>query len=144
MGPAHYVVMALRAIGLLMGNPALGGGSQLKAVQIQSLTDMLATLVEGGENTREELKRFAIEVETLAASGMPPSRGQWDSLIARDRAARAILAARKAELSRPPVSPPAPEPEKPSAGPSEPLAGSDSGASGEPDPGLSGVPDDRA
>lgn len=134
MGPAHYVVMALRAIGLLLGNPMLGGGSQLKATQIQTLTEMLAMLVEGGEETWDELKAFAVEVEALATSGMPPSRGQWDALMARDRAARDVLAARKAVLTAPPVSPPPPTPQNPPATPSEGEPGPDSGTSGESDP----------
>src|SRR5690606_11455516 len=78
-----------------MSNPALGGGSQLKTEKLRSLTDMLATLVDGGEATFSELRQFATEVEALAASNQSPTRAQWEALEARDRTARDAIAANR-------------------------------------------------
>ena len=90
MNPVEVVVLALRSLALLAQNPKLGGGG-LRSDQISELTNTLASLIEGGQETWEQLQAFAQEVKALADSGASPSALQWQQFRDRDAAARTAI-----------------------------------------------------
>lgn len=96
-GPAAVVVKVLRWIGILAVNPALGGGG-LSRERLATLAARLASLVEGGADTWEELKAFALEIRAMAETGAEPSAAQWQAMRGRDAVVRATLASRAEEL----------------------------------------------
>jgi hypothetical protein len=101
-------VTVLRGIATLLVNPALGGGG-IGVIRGAILLNQLATLVEGGMETRRELDDFSREIQALVDANGQPSRGQWDAMEARDAKARAALEANKEALDlddEDPVDPP--------------------------------------
>lgn len=90
MHPIQLVTMVLNGIATLALNPALGGGG-IGAKRTSELLTMLSTLISGGESTWAELKQFAEEIKLLVAQNGEPTRGQWDAMVQRDLAARALL-----------------------------------------------------
>jgi hypothetical protein len=98
MTPLEIILMVIRGIARLTANPALGGGG-IGAQRSAELMSMLATLIEGGSETAQALKAFAAEIQALVDSNGEPSRGQWETMQARDAAARAALEANKAGLT---------------------------------------------
>ncbi len=90
-------VTVLRGIATLLVNPALGGGG-IGVIRGATLLNQLATLVEGGMETRRELDEFSKEIQALVDANGQPSRGQWDAMAARDEKARAAIQANKDAL----------------------------------------------
>lgn len=108
MTPLEIVLMVVRGISTLASNPALGGGSNLGLRRTSGLLDMLATLIEGGDETKKELDAFAKEIQTMVDSNGAPTRGQWEAMQARDAAARKQLLENAAALAGLPPPPPDP------------------------------------
>ena len=90
-------VTILRGIATLLVNPALGGGG-IGVIRGATLLNQLATLVEGGIETHKELNEFSKEIMALVESNGNPTRGQWDAMAARDKAARALIEANRKVL----------------------------------------------
>lgn len=116
MTPLEIVLMVVRGISTLTMNPALGGGG-IGAARSAALLDMLGTLIQGGSEMKKELDAFAQEIQTMVDSGGNPTRGQWETMQARDAAARQQLLENAAALAgvdppkmKPPEADPAGEP----------------------------------
>lgn len=102
MTPFQIAMMIVRGISTLSVNPLLGGGG-IGAQKTAALLDMLATLMEGGSEMKKELDVFAEEIKALVAANGNPSRGQWESMQARDAAARQALIDNAASLASAPA-----------------------------------------
>ena len=95
-------ITILRGIATLLVNPALGGGG-IGVIRGATLLTQLATLIEGGMETRKELAEFSKEIQALVDSHGNPTRGQWDAMAARDAAARALIEANRKALDGEPA-----------------------------------------
>ena len=104
MTPVQILTMVLNGIATLSVNPKLGGGG-IGAARTSELLTMLSTLIAGGQETWEELKVFAAEIQALVDQNGEPTRGQWEAMKARDVAVRSQLKANRARLEaeEPPI-----------------------------------------
>lgn len=91
MGIAEIVTLIIRGISILSNNKALGGGG-IGNTRTSFLLDTLAALIQGGEETWEDLKAFSTEIQALVDTNGEPTRGQWEAMIARDQVVRQRLA----------------------------------------------------
>lgn len=97
------VLVILRGIATLLVNPALGGGSNLGVTRTAFLLNLFANIVESGEDTSDDLKALAAEIQAMVDANGGPTPAQWSALEARDKAARDALAANLAALDAPPA-----------------------------------------
>lgn len=102
MTPLEIALMVIRGISTLTLNPALGGGG-IGSARTSALLDMLGTLIEGGSEMKKELDEFAKEIQTLVDNNGSPTRGQWETMQARDAAARQALIDNAAALAAAPA-----------------------------------------
>lgn len=101
MTPIAIILTIVRGIATLTHNHALGGGG-IGSERTATLLETFAALVQGGEETWEDMKVFAQEIQMLVDQNGEPTRGQWEAMIARDKAVRQRLADNLAALEAPP------------------------------------------
>jgi len=95
----QLISLAIRLVGAITNNPALGGGSGMRTDQISEVLGKLATLVNLGESAGAELKVFTAQVQILADEGRSPSPAEWGVLMARSDAAHGRLQAVKEKIT---------------------------------------------
>ena len=111
MNPIQLAMIAINGLSVLTNNPAIGGGSNLKLQEASRLLGLLGELLSRGDEGHRELKKFAKEIEQMAAENRSPTPAEWDTLKARSDSAHATIqeAAAAAEAEEA-ASQPDPEP----------------------------------
>lgn len=89
---------AIRGIGLLANNPALGGGSSVRFTEVNELLGILGGLIEAGSDAHGELKAFSEKIADMVREGRGPTRLEWESLRARSVAASETIQAAAAAV----------------------------------------------
>lgn len=93
------------ALTALRGISTLIGGVKIRGRDGSELLNLLASLIEEGADTFEDLKAFTETIEAMVTDNRDPTSAEWDDLRARGQSAHDRLQAVKAELE------PEPEPE---------------------------------
>ena len=99
MNIVQLILLGIQSINQLLNNPALGGGSSVKAQEASELLGILAMLITEGEDAYEDLKEFTQLIKTMAEEGRAPTRVEWENLRAREQLAHERLQAVKEELT---------------------------------------------
>ncbi len=98
---AMLITTALRSLGIVLNNPLLGGGSSQKVDEAAELLQVLATLIEQGDDAYDDLKEFTEMVRQMAAEGRGPTRIELAGLRERKSVAHDRLQAVKDQLLNP-------------------------------------------
>lgn len=126
MDPISLAIIAINGLGLVLNNPALGGGSSVKFAEASELLGLLGALLQEGDDAYEDLKEFTAMVEAMAEEGRHPSRVEWDNLRARGQSAHDRLQAVQEEIlgeeTETPEPTPTPEAPAETPEPAEPTA----------------------
>jgi len=98
----NALMLALTA---LRGISSLLGGVKIRGRDGSELLNLLASLIEEGADTFEDLKAFTATIENMVTDNRDPTSAEWDDMRSRGQAAHDRLQAVKAALE------PEPEPE---------------------------------
>jgi hypothetical protein len=93
MSPVELVIVALRGISMLLG------GIKIRGRDGSELLGLLASLIEEGAETFEDLKAFTATIEAMVADNRDPTSAEWDDMRSRGQAAHDRLQAVKDELT---------------------------------------------
>ena len=98
MDPISLILLTVQSLGVVLHNPALGGGSSVKFDQASQILGILATFIMAGKAGEAHLRRLAEVVQKMKDESRGPSREEWASLVARRDAAHEALQALKPQL----------------------------------------------
>jgi hypothetical protein len=129
MDPLSLAIIAINGLGLVLNNPARGGGSSVKFAEAAELLGLLGAILTEGDDAYEDLKEFTAMITSMVEMSRDPSRVEWAALRARGQDAHDRLQEVKEEIlgetetetpEEPTPAPEAPaETEEPSAAESE-------------------------
>jgi hypothetical protein len=98
MDPISLILLTVQSLGVVLHNPALGGGSSVKFDQAASILGMLASLIMAGKEGEKGLIELAHMVQSMKDENRGPTPSEWATLVARQNAAHEQLQALKPEL----------------------------------------------
>ena len=100
MGILTIISAAIRGIGLLSNNPALGGGSSVRFTELNELMGILGDLIDAGSDAHDELKAFSAKIAEMVEQGRGPTRIEWENIRSRSIAAHETIQEAAARIRR--------------------------------------------
>ncbi len=78
----ELIIRSINALRLMLNNPILGGGSNVRLSEASELFNILGSLIlaDGDEDAGENLEFFTETVEEMATTGRDPTPLEWVTL----------------------------------------------------------------
>ena len=98
MDPISLILLSLQSLSVVLRNPALGGGSQIKLGEAADIATALAVALQQGEEGYAQLQALTTLIQSMATEHRAPTPTEWGDPIARRDAAHERLQAVKAQI----------------------------------------------